>query len=158
AGTVWTLLPLKTKGSSGFAPLAEQMLADASPADEALVSSDARGEGMFIADVALHENRPGHVIQRASKSLASSTWSGSGYSPLFNNDADLLHFLADGKIRYLILDDALPNDRRQEHHDQLRRVAEANHERFLLIGEADVFRDGERQAVTAKLYKIAPKN
>lgn len=157
-GTAWTQLPLKTKGASGFAPLAEQMLADSSPSDESLVSSDARGEGMFIAEVALREKRPGHVIQRASKSLASSTWSGSGYSPLFNNDADVLHFLTDGKIRYLILDDALPNDRRQEHHDQLRRVAEANPDRFWLLGEADVFRGGERQPVTAKLYKIAPKN
>jgi len=157
-GTVWSILPIKMKGSSGFAPLAEQFLADATPADEVLVSSDATGEGMFIAEVALHENRPGHVVQRASKSLASSTWSGSGYSPLFSSDADLLRFLTDEKIRYLVLDDALPNDRRREHHDQLRRVAEANHDRLWLIGEADVFRGGERQSVTAKLYKIAPKN
>jgi hypothetical protein len=37
-------------------------------------------------------------------------------------------------------------------------VAEANPDRFWLLGETDVFRDGERQPVTAKLYKIAPKN
>jgi hypothetical protein len=157
-GTVWSLLPIKTKGSSGFAALAEQVLADSAETDEVLVSSDATGEGMFIAEVALHEDRPGHVIQRASKSLASSTWSGSGYSPLFKTDAEVLHFLTEGKIRYLVLDDALPGDRRREHHDQLQRVADANHDRLMLIGEADVFRGGERQPITAKLYKIAPKN
>jgi hypothetical protein len=158
SGAVWTLLPVKAKGFSGFAPLAEQALADDTKMEEMLVSSDATGEGMFIAEVALHEKRPGHVVQRASKSLASSTWSGSGYSPLFQNDADLLHFLTEGKIRYLILDEAVPADRHRDHHDQLLRVVEANRDRILLIGESDILRNGERQPGAAKLYKIAPKN
>ncbi|MDR3406688.1 MAG: glycosyltransferase family 39 protein [Chthoniobacter sp.] len=158
AGTVWTLLPITTKGSSGFGPLALQMLADASPDDVALVSSDATGEGMFIAEVALHEVRPGHVIQRASKSLASSTWSGSGYSPAFEKDDDVFRFLTSGKIRYLILDDAVPDDKRREHHDQLRRLVENHHDSLLLIGESDVWRGGVRQPITAKLYQISSKN
>ncbi|MEP6667592.1 MAG: glycosyltransferase family 39 protein [Chthoniobacter sp.] len=158
AGMFLTILPITTKGSSGFAPLAQQMLAEASPDEVALVSSDATGEGMFIAEVALHESRPGHVIQRASKSLASSTWSGSGYVPAFDKEEDILHFLASGKIRYLILDDAVPDDKRREHHDQLKRLVATYPDRFSMIGESDVWRRGTRQPITAKLYLISPKN
>ena len=79
----WFTWPPAKKGCAGFAPLAEIMLSLASPTDVTLVSSDAAGEGMFISEVAMRERRPGHVIQRASKSLASSTWSGSGYTPAF---------------------------------------------------------------------------
>ncbi len=157
-GVMWTLLPITAKRSSGFDPLARQMLADASPDDVALVSSDATGEGMFIAEVALHESRPGHVIQRASKSLASSTWSGSGYAPAFDKDDDVFHFLTSGRIRYLILDDAVPDDKRRPHHDQLKRLVQEHHDRFWIIGESEVWRGGTHQPTTAKLYQISAKN
>ena len=157
-GTVWTLLPITIKGSAGFAPLAAAMLADAAPGDVALVSSDATGEGMFIAEVALHESRPGHVIQRASKSLASSTWSGSGYSPFFGRDDEVFNFLTSGKIQYLILDDAVPDEKRREHQDQLKRVIEAHPDRFLTVAESEILRGDQRQRVPVRLYKISPKN
>lgn len=155
---VWHFLPITSKGSVGFGPLAETMLANAKPDDEALVSSDATGEGMFIAEVALHEHRPGHVIQRASKSLASSQWSGSGYAPAFDKDDDVVKFLTSGKIRYLIIDDAVPADRRREHHDQLKRVVAAHTDLFLPAAEADLYRGGELQPVRAKLYTIQRNN
>ena len=151
AGSVW---PLAEKGFSGFAPLAEAMLAEAAPADVTLVSSDARGEGMFISEIAMREQRPGHVIQRASKSLAKSAWSGSGYSPVFSTDDDLLAFLTSGKIQYLVLDDSLPEDKRREHHDQLKRLVEEHSDLFWLVASADLFRGGERQHALVRLYKI----
>jgi len=157
-GVGWALLPVTTKGDAGFQPLAEKMLADAGPDDVALVSSDATGEGIFIADVALHESRPGHVIQRASKSLASSTWSGSGYTPAFTTDDEVLRFLTDGRIRYLIVDDAVPAGRRREHHDQIQRVVESHQDQFSVIAEAEAWRGGVRQGSPVKLYKIFPKN
>jgi hypothetical protein len=157
-GTMWTLLPITTKRSAGFASLARLMLAEASPDDVALVSSDATGEGMFIAEVALDERRPGHVIQRASKSLASSTWSGSGYAPLFDKEDDLLKFLTSGKIRFLVLDDAVPDDKRRQHHDQLKRIVENYQDRFKVVAESEVWRGGMRQPIAAKLYLISSKN
>lgn len=157
-GTVWRFFPMTSKGSSGFGPLAEVMLSDAKPDDEALVSSDATGEGMFIAEVALHEKRPGHIIQRASKSLASSTWSGSGYAPAFEKDDDVFKFLTSGKIRFLILDDAVPVDRRREHHDQLKRVVAEHANCFASVAEDDLYRGGELQPVRAKLYMILPNH
>ena len=47
-----------------------------------LVSSDSTGEGAWIAEVALHEKRPGSVIVRATKILATATWSGRNYTLL----------------------------------------------------------------------------
>jgi hypothetical protein len=157
-GSLWANWPPAPKGCSGFAPLAETMLAEAAPAEVTLVSSDATGEGMFIAEVALRERRPGHVIQRASKSLASSTWSGSGYTPAFANDTEVFAFLTSGEIRYLVLDDAVPGGKRREHHDQLRRVVEEHADHFRLVGEAEAWRGGELQSAEIKLYEISRKN
>jgi 4-amino-4-deoxy-L-arabinose transferase-like glycosyltransferase len=157
-GIGWALLPFSSKGSAGFLPLAEAMLSQAGASDVALVSSDATGEGVFIADVALHDLRPGRVIQRASKSLASSTWSGSGYTPAFNSDDDVYRFLTDGAIQYLVVDDAVPADKRREHHEQIRRVIEQHPERFTELASADAWRGGAKQSAPVKLYKISPKH
>lgn len=152
------LFPIRKKDCSGFGPLAETVLKQAAPADVVLVSSDATGEGMFIAEVALQEKRPGHVIQRASKSLAGSTWSGSGYAPAFEKDEDLLAFLTSGKIQYLVLDDAGLGPKRREHHDQLKRLVEKHLEHFQPLAEADLQRGGQILEPPIKLYQIPRKN
>ena len=155
ATAIW---PISKKGFTGFAPLADAMLGEAALADVTLVSSDARGEGMFISEVAMHEPRPGHTIQRASKALAKSTWSGSGYAPLFKNDDEVLAFLTGGKIQYFAIDDAVPEDKRREHQDQLKRVIEQHSDTFWLVASAEMTRDGEPQLAPVRLYKIRRKN
>ena len=150
--------PISQKGFSGFAPLAEVMRNDATAVDVTLVSSDARGEGMFISEVAMHERRPGHTILRASKTLAKSSWSGSGYAPLFTSDDEVLAFLTSGKIQYLALDDAVPEDKRRTHQDQLKRVVGQHSEEFALVASAETVRAGVRQSSPAQLYKIRRKN
>lgn len=159
-GMMWSILPVAPKGYAGFAPLADELLGEAAPAEITIISSDATGEGIFISEVALHERRPKHVIRRASKDLASSTWSGSGYQPAFQNDDELLVFLTAGKIlyRYLVLDDAVPPDKRRAHQDQLRRLIEEHPEHFQLLASAEITRGGSPQAVPARLYKILRKN
>ena len=150
--------PLAAKQFSGFAPLAETFLSEAAPADVALVSSDARGEGMFISEIAMRERRPGHFVQRASKALAKSAWSGSGYAPLFQDDDALLAFLTSGKIQYLAIDDAVPEDKRREHHDQLKRVIGQHAEQFSPVASAEMIRDAEAQPAPVRLYKVRRKN
>ena len=150
--------PFVGKRFSGFAPLADAMLREAAPADVTLVSSDARGEGMFISEVAMHEPRPGHMILRASKALAKSSWSGSGYAPLFKDDDEVLAFLMSGKIQYLAIDDAVPEDKRREHQDQLQRVVEQHTDLFWLVASAEMIRDGQPQPAPVRLYKIRRKN
>jgi hypothetical protein len=146
--------PLAQKGCYGFAPLSEAMLSEAAPVEVTLVSSDAAGEGMFIAEVALREHRPGHVIRRASKELASSTWSGSGYTPRFKSDDELFTHLTSGEIRYLVVDENVPAAKRREHHDQLTRVIAAHGERFYHITETEASRSGQIQRASIHFYRI----
>ena len=146
------------KRFTGFAPLADTMLGESTAADVTLVSSDARGEGMFISEVAMHDQRPGRTVLRASKALAESTWSGSGYKPLFGDDDALFSFLTSGKIQYLAIDDAVPEDKRRTHQDQLKRVVEGHTDDFALIASAEMVRDGEPQSAPVRLYKIRRKN
>ena len=153
-----SVLPLEKKGCRGFEPLAKTVLTAAGPNEVTLVSSEARGEGMFIAEVAMRERRPGHIIQRASKTLASSAWSGRGYAPQYPTEEALLAFLTGGKIQYLVLDDAIPEAKRCAHHDLLKRVVEGHADRFRLLEESAIIRGGEPQLAPVRLYKVQPKD
>jgi hypothetical protein len=156
--TLACVVPLQAKSYSGFGAVTVTLLDEAGPDDVFLVSSDARGEGMFISEVALRETRPGHVIQRASKALATSSWSGGGYAPKFATDDDLLDFLTSGKIQYLILDDAVPEDKRQEHHEQLHRLLTLHPDAFWLVAGSELVRNGEPQPSPLKVYRIQRRN
>jgi len=150
--------PRASKAWYGFASLAEALLSEAPPEAVTLVSSDATGEGMFIAEVALREERPGHVIQRASKSLSSSNWSGSGYTPAFQRDDEVLSFLLRSGITYIVLDDTVPPGKRRAHHEQLHRVITGNPDRFFPVAESEGSRSGEIQPLPIRLFKIVRKN
>ena len=65
-----------------------------------------RGEkASFIAEIAaLDQHRPSFTIQRASKLLASSTWSGSGYQQFYHTPAEILTMLDHADIHAVILD------------------------------------------------------
>lgn len=152
------VFPIRKKDCGGFGPLAETMLKQAAPADVVLISSDATGEGMFIAEVALREKRPGHMIQRASKSLASSTWSGSGYAPAFEKEEDLLTFMTSGQIQFLVIDDAGLGAKRRAHHDQLRDLVERYPQHFQPVAETDLQREGQLLQPSLKLYQIPRRN
>ena len=72
--------------------------------DNFLVVSDAMGEGAFISEVAMREQRPDHIILRASKFLSSSRWNGTNYQLRFQSDAELRDFLDHAPIDAVILD------------------------------------------------------
>jgi hypothetical protein len=78
----------------------------ASPVNQRyLIVSDPKGEGIFIAEVAAAEQRPGHVIERGSKTLSRSNWLGRGYVLLFPATEDLMRYFESDPGRILILDD-----------------------------------------------------
>ena len=60
--------------------------------DRFLIVSDAVGEGVFIAEVAAHEKRPGHVIERGSKVLAEESFMGESVRPYFTTPEELMSF------------------------------------------------------------------
>ena len=113
------------KGYSGFRPAARMTLEKSpDPKTTFLVSSDAQGEGMFISEIAMAEKRPGHIVRRASKTLASSTWSGGGYEAKFANETQLLNFLKEQNLSYIVVDTSMPAYNSKEHHKLLQKTAE----------------------------------
>lgn len=133
------------KGWSGFQQVAKWINANARPEEKSLVSSDARGEGMFIAEVAMHDaKRPGHFAERSSKKFADSTWSGSGYKLYFSksmnekkdqkkeytNAEDLFALLKEDTVTFFVIDQAMENP--QQHHLMLREIIQKHPDQFAL--------------------------
>jgi hypothetical protein len=85
-----------------------------------LVSGDPTEEGMFISEVALAEQRPGHIVLRASKLLSRSTWSGSQYSSVYHSAEDIEARLKEIPVGVLVLQ--RQPARARLHHDLLLRM------------------------------------
>ena len=146
---------VKPKGYSGFSGAAQDILNDPDNAQAVLlISSDATGEGIFISEIAVREKRPGHTVRRASKVLASSSWSGGGYKAKYENETELLHFLEKEPLRLLVLDETILPDRRVAHHDLLRRTVANNPARFTLLKSYPVTRGGIPQPQTIQVYRF----
>lgn len=124
-------MPPKT--CHGFSELAEDLLARSELRNSVfLVSSDATGEGMFIAEVAMREKRPGHIVLRASKMLASSDWMGRRYRLRYQTATDQMRFLEEIPAGIVVID--LSAHPESEHQRLLRRTIQAYPERWELAG------------------------
>jgi hypothetical protein len=122
-----------------------------------LVSSDASGEGMFISELAMLDDRPNLIVERASKSLVDPTgrdWAGRNLRERFLDDDALLTYILRSKIDYVVLDVAVPDDKRAGYHDQLRRVIGDQTGTFWQIAESPVRRKGEDLFPPLRLYRI----
>jgi hypothetical protein len=69
-----------------------------------LVVSDERGEGAFVSEVAMHDNRPGHMVVRSTKVLGSSSWYGLEFHPRFQDTKALRDFLDNAPLQAIVLD------------------------------------------------------
>jgi hypothetical protein len=140
---------------SGFGEIAKIIAEDTSaPHAAVLVSSDARGEGMFVSELAMREPRPGHLVHRANKDLASMKWSGADARPRFESEDDLIDYLQKTRIDYVVVDDSMPEEKRGMHHDQLRRVAEDRTDVFWPIASAPIVRGGVPYATPLRAYRV----
>ena len=128
---------------SGFQAVAEApgLILGTGPRQSILVASDARGEGMFIADVALKDpHRPSYTVERASKLMASSTWSGAGYASLYSTPAEALAMLDHSGIEAVVLD--LSPGKIEPHEQLLLQAISAAGSGFAPLGKWPVTRDG----------------
>ncbi len=154
------IFPIRSQRASGFGELAARAVKDLKPAQLTLVSSDACGEGMFIAEVALRDpHRPSFTVKRASKEFASSEWSGRDYHPKFTTDAELAEYLAK-KFRFVVADETMPERLHKPHHELLHQAMTASPTEFWSIADATIWRDGREGATPAKLCQISatPEN
>ena len=163
-GDALALSPFRigAKPQGGFQPVVEQLMG-LPPVSEKettlLVSSDASGEGMFIAEVAMRDQRraPRFFARRASKELAASSWSGGGYQPKYADDAALLAWLTSGAVDVVVIDTAIPARNLKEHHTMLQRVVEANPSIFTLAALHPLTRGGEAAPGEARAYRVRPR-
>lgn len=148
---------LCNKDSRGFGPIAARLMSmDANGAGKSmLISSDATGEGMFIAEVALREShRPTHLVKRASKELATSAWGGGGYQAKYQSDEDLMGWLGSGAVGFVVVDTAIPERNRRPHHLMLQRVIDAHPERFERVASEPLFRGGEAMRGEVQAFRV----
>jgi len=159
---VLLVLPLEVlkhrrKDFSGFGPIVRMLLADAPRGARILIASDPTGEGMFISELVMNDRRRGFTIETAGLSLVTPesrkgdprTW-----RERFADDRVLLDYLTNGRIQYVVLDDAVPFEQRADYHDQIRRVIEENIRNFWPGPESPIVRGGEIFGRPAKVYRV----
>jgi hypothetical protein len=73
-----------------------------------LILSDSQGEGVFIAEVAAREKRPGHIIDRGSKVLGEVSFMGDRSRMFFNTPEQLIAFFEKNPDWIVVVDGIEP--------------------------------------------------
>jgi hypothetical protein len=108
----------------GYGELAAQIR---QPVRMLVSSSSGWAEGPWIAVAALREARPGSVIVRATKLLASSDWNGKNYQAKVTTAEDVERTLDGAGIELVVMhDDPADAAPRLSHHPLLRATVEAS--------------------------------
>jgi hypothetical protein len=97
-----------------------------------LVSGGRKGEGILISEVAARESRPGHIVLRASKMLASDDWMGRQYRALFQDQGEVLEYLEAIPVGIVIIDG---DGRRTPHGQLLYQGIQSHPEKWELFAE-----------------------
>jgi len=124
---------LERKVSDGYPALVRELLANPTLRDSVmLVSAGAAREGAFIAEVAMLERRPGHLVLRGTKALARVSWSGTYYSLKHADPAAVADYL-EGIPVGLVAVDTDRAARRRPHQDQLVDALRLRSDRWQLL-------------------------
>ncbi len=97
-----------------------------------LVSSDSRGEGMMVVEMALHEKRPGHIVLRGSKMLADSDWMGTSYRLRYPTPEAMMNYLHSVPVGVLVMEDT--PGRKLPHHQLLEEALRRYPSQWELVG------------------------
>ena len=127
----------------GFSEVAQDLLS--SPAFQHsvfLICGSPSSEGMMVSEVAEREARPGHIVLRAGKMLASEDWMGRDYQLRFRDQADMLRYLESIPTGIVIIDG---EGRRTPHGQLLYQGIQAHPEKWALwaqypAGDISVYR------------------
>jgi hypothetical protein len=141
------------KPSFSLRQASADLLRTADPGDMFMVSSqDGAREGAFVAEVAMHDSRPGHVVLRAGKLLAISNWMNDHYALVYATPEQVEAYLISLPISAIVLDgrtELLP------HHKLLREVVRQFPDSWTLMAsypDTEVYqRVGPRPAVTGTI-------
>jgi hypothetical protein len=110
---------------------------------------------MLIAQVADHEKRPSHIILRASKQLASSTWDGSNYGLRYHTPAELMHALNEIPVTVIVVHTTYPPDFDVPHHKLLLQALQEDQQDWGEIASYDSPHSGTNGArEEIKVYRL----
>jgi hypothetical protein len=101
--------------------------------DRVLISSDSSGEGDLIVELAIREERPGHVVLRALKTFAQADWNGVDYRLLFSTPAEMRAELDRLDVRLLVVDSQQSSER-LPHHAVLKAMIAGSPDAWPLVG------------------------
>lgn len=125
---------LVRRAPHGFAAAARELTGRPELANSVMLVSSLRGgEGAFIAEVALRERRPGHIVLRATKVLASSGWSGHSYELRFETPEEVADYLESIPVGVVVWDGA-GGYAPMEHHELLREALRRDPARWQKLG------------------------
>ncbi len=119
-----------------------------------LVCSDASGEGAFIAEVAAREARPGHIVLRASKMLARTSWLGVLRQLRYNTPEEVQEYLESVPVAVLVLD-LTRGQAGTEYHRLAEAVVKRYAERWRPIGVYPRERPGSPDGAEVRVYALA---
>lgn len=119
-----TVFEIPQKRRVGLQEVAEELTSNPEFRNSVILcSSEGSGEGPLIAEIAMREARPGHIILRASRMLADSDWNGRNYKLKMEGPAAIQRFLEAAAVDVVVLD--LQPNRPFEHHKQLQATMTA---------------------------------
>lgn len=98
-----TAFSLHRKIYYGFIEVAERLEAPEFKNSVILVSSEGDGEGMLISEMAPREQRPSHLILRASKMMSRSDWNGQSYQPRYKSTGEVMEFLRQVPVEVVVI-------------------------------------------------------
>jgi hypothetical protein len=105
---------------ASYRRLASVLLAAGNSRDSVvLVSGTSVAEGSVIAEIAIRESRPGHIVLRASKQLGISDWMGHGYRLQYETPDEVQKYLESIPVRLVVVQ-SLPALTERPHQRLLR--------------------------------------
>jgi hypothetical protein len=145
----------RRKQWSGFGDAAEEIvLEDPGAKRTVMVASDAVGERIFIAELAMRERRPGHVVKLASRELTQSSRYSRDLSPRFETEEDVAAWFANAGVDYLLIDESIPEAERERYQDVLFRSVDSHTQRFWPMAKSNVVREENTQSASLTLYRV----
>lgn len=155
AGFALERFQIRPKGYRGYEAIAQALKTAApEPKTVVLVSSDARGEGMFVSEVAMGEKRPDTIVKRASKLLANSSWNGGSYETKAQSASETITLLANEGVQFLVIDRTIPARLKVKHHELLENAAAAAGDKWKLLGKFPITRAGEVSPEGLEVYQL----
>jgi hypothetical protein len=136
----------------GFSEAAQDLLSRPAFKDSVfLICGSPTSEGVLISEVAARESRPGHIVLRASKMLASQDWMGLHYQPIFHDQDDVLQYLESIPTGIVIID---AEGRETPHGHLLSQGIQLHPEKWELLAQYPPGGGGHFRAGDIQVYRL----